>query len=580
MTTPDALPAQKASPGIPKSGRWDWTLSLVVTAALIQVIAGRWVWSEIPLQTDTGIWAYFAARMLDGARLYQDLWESKPPGIFLTFAGLDRVFGVGDDRAFLWLDAFLTVAVCGVTYAVARRFAPRGPAVFATCFLSVVLSHRVLADWGDNLEKFVALFEMSAVWLLVARRAAARWLLIGLCCGLAATFKQTGVLLLAIISIGILARWRALGRSSGWKSMALCWLGAAIPWIGILIWLRANESLGAFWRQVAVHDLFRATSAEHQRWRILEWDHWSGVGRHLFLSVIVFGPALAACMGYWTRRRSRRAGTGEEGAYETIDVEFGLVVVYALAATLIFVVAPHGYGHYLLQAAPPATVLAAWAMDAPWTPRKRPATTFVFLIGLVVGVCQLRDHVQFLMSPQSSARRAYHHRRERVDKLVRVLRETSADDQAIMLWPSDHAVSYYAGRRTPLEICQAIDIFGGRIRLLDPPLPEVLMRLQATPPETIVDWTPIDVQPSDPSDAASPPTLLVPAGGFSLAEEPDLRHGHLEGRLLAPLKEWVRRDYGGQVRYGDLCTVYFRGRPWREWQDYLRAERIQPIETP
>jgi hypothetical protein len=416
---------------------------------------------------------------------------------------------------------------------------------------------------------------MSAVWLLIARRAAARWVLIGLCCGLAATFKQTGTALLVLLSIGILARWRALGRSSGWGALALCWLGVAIPWIGIVEWLRAQGSLAYFWRQVLVHDLFRATSAEHQRWRLLEWDHWANVGRNLFLSMIVFGPALAACMAFWTRRRPAKAE--ESGADESNDVEFGMVMVYAIVATLIFVVAPFGYGHYLLQAAPPAAVLAARAMDAPWSPRKRPATSLVFAISLLAGVWQLRDHVQFLMSPQSDARKAYHHRRQRVDHLVRVVRATSADDQAVIVWPSDPAVNYYAGRRTPLEICQAIDIFGGKIRLLDPTLPEVLKRLQAIPPDIIVDWTPIAVQPSVGADTTLPTELMVPAGGFSLAEEPDPEHPHLEGRLLAPLKEWVRREYGGQIRYGDTCTVYFRSKPWRDWRDYLREDQVRAL---
>lgn len=578
MARPDGFPFQPHLPTVAPATQWGWGLGLLILAALGQVVAGRMVWGEIPLQTDTGIWAYFAGRMLDGARLYQVLWESKPPGVFVTFAGIEKVFGVGGDRALLWLDAVMTVAVCGVTYAVARRFASRGPAIIAVCLLSVALSHRVLADWGDNLEKFVALLEMTALWLVVSRRTEKRWLLIGVCCGLAAAFKQTGVLLLVVLSVGLMVRWRALGQPRRSSALGLCLLGTAIPWIGILVWLGVNESLGPFWRQVVVHDVLRAASAEHDRWRIFEWDHWLNVGRHLALALILFGPALAACMSLWIRRPAPKSDDG--GSNEDIAGELGLVAVYAIAATLIFALAPHGYGHYLLQAAPPAAVLAAWAFGPPCTPRESPLASVVLLIGVIAGAWQLGDHVRFLTNPECDARKAYRHRRERVDALVRVLRDAAPFGASAMLWPSDHAVSYYAGRRTPLEICQAIDIFGGRIRLLDPPLAEVLKRLQATPPDVIVDWTPIVMQPSEPDDARSPPTLLVPAGGFSLAEKPDPEHVHTEGRLSAPLKEWVRREYGGQVRYGDTCTVYFRGRPWREWQDYLRPDQIQPIESP
>lgn len=575
MTTPKGFPPSQGLPTVAPATCWGWGLGLLMVAALGQVVAGRLVWADIPLQTDTGIWAYFAGRMLEGARLYSDLWESKPPGIFLTFALIERVSAVGGDRAFLWLDAVLTVAVCGVSYVVARRFAPRGPAVVAVCLLSVVLSHRVLADWGDNLEKFVALFEMAALGLVVSRRIEKPWLLIGVCCGLAAAFKQTGVLFLLIVVVGLAAGWPVLGQPRRGRALGLCVLGAAIPWIGILVWLGINESLGAFWRQVVVHDLGRATSAEHERWRILEKDHWSNVGRHLALALVLFGPALAACMAFWTRRPAPKSR--ESGPHDHIDGNLGLVAVYAIAATLIFVAAPHGYGHYLLQAAPPAAVLSAWAFGPPCTPRESPFAAVVLLIGVMAGAWQLGDHVQFLTNPECEARKAYRYRRDRVDGLVQVVCDAAPPGASVMLWPSDHAVSYYAGRRTPLEICQAIDIFGGRIRLLDPPLAEVLKRLQAMPPDIIVDWTPIAVQPSEEADVKFPAELLVPAGGFSLAEEPDCQHVHLEGRLLAPLKEWVRREYGGQVRYGDRCTIYFRGQRWREWQEYLRSDQIKAI---
>ena len=73
--------------------------------ALVQVIATRLSWVGIPLQTDTGIWAYIGGRILDGALPYRDLWESKPPGIFYLFALVERLFGIGRDGPLLWLDA-------------------------------------------------------------------------------------------------------------------------------------------------------------------------------------------------------------------------------------------------------------------------------------------------------------------------------------------------------------------------------------------------------------------------------------------------------------------------------------------
>jgi hypothetical protein len=38
--------------------------------------------------------------------------------------------------------------------------------------------------------------------------------------------------------------------------------------------------------------------------------------------------------------------------------------------------------------------------------------------------------------------------------------------------------------------------------------------------------------------------------------------------MLAPLKRWLRGSYGGQQHDGD-CTIFFRGRAWRTWQEVL-----------
>jgi hypothetical protein len=202
------------------------------------------------------------------------------------------------------------------------------------------------------------------------------------------------------------------------------------------------------------------------------------------------------------------------------------------------------------------------------------AAKAVGLAAFVVGALQLNEHFKFLSDSNSDARKAYAVMSRYTQDMTQVLETRTTSDQSIMLWPSDHAISYYADRRTPLEMCQAIDIFRGRIYLLDPPLPEIIRWLQADSPDVIVDWTPVGVGP--PTEQSNgQPELLVPAGGYSLAEDPNPDHQYAEGRELAPLKEWIRMNYGGQQRVANLCTVYYRGMPWRDWREYMA--RSEPI---
>lgn len=593
------LPPTVSNSEQPSSGM-RWLVLVCLAAAAVHLVATRLVWADIPLQTDTGIWAYFAARMLDGARLYGDLWESKPPGIFWTFAIVERLFGIGNDGALVWLDAIVTVGVCGVTYRVARCVASRDSALLATCLLSVVLCHRILADWGNNLEKFVAFFEMSALWLILraicndttSTARAVPWLCAGLLCGLAALYKQTGILLLVILLVGLILRWKALGRPRLRTAAPRLILGAALPWVVVGWSLLRDETAQDFYRQVVAYDFLRVTSADLERSRMMQFEHWSTVGRHLLMAGVVFFPAVVGAAAAMIHRPTANRSTSAADNSHRHDrpgagvSALQLILLYAVLATLVFVIAPHGYGHYLLHAAPPAAVLAAVAIDRArgnaadgGFPRAR-WPLIALIAALLLGFWQLSDHLRFTADAMYPPRVAYKHMRERNRVLEGVIQRHSEIGHSVLLWPAEHAISYHAARRTPLEMCQAIDIFNGRVRLLDPPLDVVIRRIQADPPDLIVDWTPVAIESADPRLPDSERVLLVPAGGFSLAEDADPEHAKLEGRLLAPFKQWVRTHYGGQLRYEEGCTVYFAGRPWRNWQEYLRPEAAARLVEP
>jgi len=176
---------------------------------------------------------------------------------------------------------------------------------------------------------------------------------------------------------------------------------------------------------------------------------------------------------------------------------------------------------------------------------------------------------------------------------VQVVDQATEPDESVMLWPPDAAVSFYAGRRTPLESSNADVIFKGWLPRLSPEMPELIKRLQADPPDVIIDWSRIKVRVSSlPTDGRPPsptpggdgvptptelgagdapvgePLLLTSPEGFSLLEPPNDAHPRPEGRALAPLKRWIRANYGGQRREGP-AVLFFRVRPWRDWEDVL-----------
>lgn len=538
------------------------------------IAATRLSWLDIPLQTDAGIWAYSGSRLLDGAVLYRDLWDNKPPAMHYTYAAFQWLFGRGTEGPFFWLDAVITILVCGLTYRLARRFASRAAAAGGTLLLSIVFCHRVLADWGLNAEKFVALFEVLAcvlavsVWGRSGHRG--RWFVAGVCCGVAGLYKQGGVLCLA-----------ALVASLAWTRIRRCerdadamthvpWLmaGWAVPWAIAVGAMAQAGSLGAFWHQVVAYDATRIGTTQSERAGLFDPEHWRRVWDGLSLAAVLLGPAVIG-IASWARGKLWPRACAVTAPSPQADSALLPVMAYAALTLAAFFWIPYGFGHYLLQAAPPAAVVAAWWFDRAAGRNGSNARAAVTGFAIMLGLVALRDHVRFTLDPSCEARRAFVAQRNRVAVLVSVLESHAAADESVLLWQPDYPVLYRARRRFALEWTNSIVIFMGRSHRLDPDMPQLLERLAADPPDVIVDWTPVGVQMPTPGAPDAEPQLLTPAAGFSLAELPNPNHPRPEGRLLAPLKRWIREHYGGQMRVAGRCTVYFRDRPWRPWQDVL-----------
>src|SRR6266404_10002176 len=54
-----------------------------------------------PLERDLTTYAVIAHEMLNGKTLYTDLWDHKPPAIYVTYAAAELIAGYGRDSIFL-----------------------------------------------------------------------------------------------------------------------------------------------------------------------------------------------------------------------------------------------------------------------------------------------------------------------------------------------------------------------------------------------------------------------------------------------------------------------------------------------
>jgi hypothetical protein len=207
---PNALPPMRLTRMQRRLLTWGINPGLVV--ALVLLVPGMVLGPD----KDAGVFAAVGAGIVDGKTPYLDLWDHKPPGIYLIDAFARLLPGA--TWGAIWGLSFLAILATGWYL---WTLTDRRTAVLGT----FILASYPAAQGGGLTETFATLF--AAVALVGACRT--RWLLAGVALGAAcATSLQ---LLPAGVAIALLARrWRDLG-AAGLGAAAIG--GALLAWLGL-----------------------------------------------------------------------------------------------------------------------------------------------------------------------------------------------------------------------------------------------------------------------------------------------------------------------------------------------------------
>src|SRR6476469_2724250 len=96
--------------------------TLLIGLLAVAGIAIRLVAIAEPLGIDQSLWASAVRGMDHCQRLYRDVWEQRPPGIYWIYLAGFRVFG-WTDRAVAWLDILASAATTALVFTLGRRLA-------------------------------------------------------------------------------------------------------------------------------------------------------------------------------------------------------------------------------------------------------------------------------------------------------------------------------------------------------------------------------------------------------------------------------------------------------------------------
>lgn len=288
------------SPAWKRPAFWLWvSLGYVLIRALPNL--------SYPIARDQSTFCFIGERLLEGKRLYLDLWDNKPPGIFYLYAVIVKIFGTA-----MWSVGFVDILwLLAISYAIfkfAERYLGTAAAVIAVV---VHASWRFEAGYWDaaQTENFLVLCVLGAYFLVThaGRGQALRNGLSGLLFGAAFWLKYNAVAFVPLLVLVPYLGFRPLdaglrpphftvSRIEGMKRVG-AWAGGFILAVaGVLTYLWWVGSWPAM-KEVQFEVLPRYNALVYERthhyWR---WAWW--------LTTLYYGrwteaAALAALLVAW-----------------------------------------------------------------------------------------------------------------------------------------------------------------------------------------------------------------------------------------------------------------------------------------
>ena len=329
----------------------------------LSVLAGLAILLRIPsisepLGIDQSLWASAVRGMARGQLLYADVWEQRPPGIYLTYLAAFSVFG-WTTAAVAWLDVLASALVTVLLYVLARKLAGPRTGALAAALYAVLTMPAWLYRYGGFLERsvcetFIAVcIGFAALCALGVQRRQSLLMAfgLGLWAGAAIAFKPN-----AGIYLPALLLWTFVGFQ-----------GAARPAKGFMLRVVAVAALGAVvLPALAFVWLWQQGLLPEARTAILDFNRWY-VGNGFTLSAYAdrfydrlglrvkteplwLAGVIAAAVAIWDLARTRR-----------LPPLAMLAVLWGGATAIAIMVNGMGlFNSYFINPLAPLALLVAW----------------------------------------------------------------------------------------------------------------------------------------------------------------------------------------------------------------------------
>ena len=263
-TTASATASTKESS--PSSSFWTWDV-LLLGGLLLFVLMARLNLLGIPFERDEGGFAYIAYQMMEGKQLYVDLYEIKPPLLYMTYALFITVFGHSVEGIHTGLLLF-DVAYIILLFFFARSFFDKTIALVASATFAILSLSPNLLGFAAHATHFAILPGLGGIALLIKalekdNKKLFFWA--GLAFGIAFLYKQQVIhfmLFGGIYTIFDFVRRKPIDWKNWFISEALLVIGSVLPYTLVVLFMIMTGRFDDFWFYTFTWPSEFATSSE------------------------------------------------------------------------------------------------------------------------------------------------------------------------------------------------------------------------------------------------------------------------------------------------------------------------------
>jgi 4-amino-4-deoxy-L-arabinose transferase-like glycosyltransferase len=439
---------------------------------LVAILGLTWLlrmkfWGQ-PLIMDEGLHAYMGWGMLQGLVPFKDMYNTKPPGIYVLHSLL---FLLVEPTA-LNIKVFATIYTLGTVLAVffvARKLAGERAGLFAALLFGIFSSGANIDGYGVNSEVFMVLpYTLAAYSLLQAVETGRSkpYFLFGFWTGLACTIKQVAAVNLFWVAVYLLVRlFRANERNRAARRSLKhgLWVaaGAVLPWLPFCIYFYLHDALGKFYYWMVTANARYITGGYSYGPNLNMF--FDGMSKILSENGLLWLLALAGIGGLWNGLRWSKLTFAEQGRRSWQQTAWILMALWPVFSFLGIALGGRFYSHYFIQIIPPLAVLGGTGLAGLIADFRTTGSSIMrgpaeFIVAGVFAWClvlfvgteapyylKLSDeqisHYRFGTAELSVAR-----------YIGRYLRNRTETDDFIYVWRWNPEINFYALRKSPSPI--------------------------------------------------------------------------------------------------------------------------------